>query len=259
MKYEFIYKHIWDRERERERGRETYIDIIYRCKTPPVQKDNNLSFFIRFFTSSFWPRVYNISFKITISVVFWPSTQPNMIFQSDAPEGSDTFRWQLWEEIVQADLADEMEQGKSPWYPHRLMHRKRVISELHDSYFRLMTIKHAIPKIEWATELLYNSMRTESLDLEIRRVWERCGRESHHPAEGALGTPDGVLGPDQLVIRCSKESQQSGPRASGWASGQRERHDADGHKSGGQYIAVPFSLQLPLIRKPYNKVRGIFF
>ena len=52
---------------------------------------------------------------------------------------------------------------KIPWYTHRLMHRKRVTSELHDSYFRLMTIKHAIPKIEWAIEwaieLLYNSVK----------------------------------------------------------------------------------------------------
>ena len=37
---------------------------------------------------------------------------------------------------------------KFPWYTHRLMHRKRVTCELHDSYFRLMMIKHAIPKIE---------------------------------------------------------------------------------------------------------------
>ena len=40
---------------------------------------------------------------------------------------------------------------KFPWYTHRLMHRKRVTSELHDSYFRLMTIKHSISKIEWAS------------------------------------------------------------------------------------------------------------
>ena len=33
-------------------------------------------------------------------VVYWPSIRPNMPFQSDAPEGSDTFRWQLWEEIA---------------------------------------------------------------------------------------------------------------------------------------------------------------
>ena len=38
-----------------------------------------------------------------------------------------------------------------PWYSHRLTHRKRVTSELHDSYFRLMTIKHSISKIEWAS------------------------------------------------------------------------------------------------------------
>ena len=54
------------------------------------------------------------------------------------------------------------------------MHRKRVTSELHNSYFRLMTIKHAIPKIEWAIdwaiELFYNSVRTGSQELEIRRV-----------------------------------------------------------------------------------------
>ena len=37
---------------------------------------------------------------------------------------------------------------KFPWYTHRLMHRKRVTCELHDSHFRLMTIKNAISKIE---------------------------------------------------------------------------------------------------------------
>ena len=44
--------------------------------------------------------------------------------------------------------ADEMGRGKIfPWYTHRLMHWKRVTCELHESYFRLMTIKHAIPKL----------------------------------------------------------------------------------------------------------------
>ena len=50
-------------------------------------------------------------------------------------------------------LADEMGRAKKfPWYTHRLMHRRRVTCELHDSYFCLMTIKHAISKIEWATK-----------------------------------------------------------------------------------------------------------
>ena len=42
------------------------------------------------------------------------------------------------------------------------MHRKRVTCELYDSYFRLMTIKHVIPKIEWAIEQLYSLVKTGS-------------------------------------------------------------------------------------------------
>ena len=41
--------------------------------------------------------------------------------------------------------------------------------------------------------------------------------------------------------------------------GDQERNNTDGHKSGGQYVAVLFSLQLPLTRNLSNKVRGIFF
>ena len=57
------------------------------------------------------------------------------------------------------------------------MHRKRVTCELHDCYFRLITIKHAIPKIEWAIEcaieLLYNSVRQEVSELGTREVGEK--------------------------------------------------------------------------------------
>ena len=63
---------------------------------------------------------------------------------------------------------------KFPWYTHRLMHRKRVTCEQHDSYFRLMTMKHAIPKIENAIEWTLNYYITRSrqkvIQLEIRRV-----------------------------------------------------------------------------------------
>ena len=60
-------------------------------------------------------------------------------------------------------LANEMGRGKKfPWYTHRLMHRKRVTCELHDSYFRLMTIKHLISKIEWAIVRALNYYITQS-------------------------------------------------------------------------------------------------
>ena len=78
------------------------------------------------------------------------------------------------------------------------MHRKRVTCELHDSYFHLMTIKHAIPKtgevtlsdgqlwedIEWVIELLYNSVKTGSqLVWRSESLVTRRDRESQHPAE----------------------------------------------------------------------------
>ena len=84
-------------------------------------------------------------------------------------------------------MAENMGQGKIPWYTHRLIHRKRVTCELHDSYFRSMTIKHAIPRtaevthpddqswggIEWVIELLYNSVTQEVNELEIRLVRDK--------------------------------------------------------------------------------------
>ena len=106
--------------------------------------------------------------------------------------------------LVWASLADNMGQGKIPWYSRRLMHQKRVTCELHDIYFRSMTIKHAIPRtaevthpngqlwgdIEWAIKLLYNSVKTGS-----QLVWRsdplvtRCGRGSQHPVESWVPGP----------------------------------------------------------------------
>ena len=97
---------------------------------------------------------------------------------------------------------------------YRVMHRKRVTSELHDSYFRLMTIKHAIPKIEWAIKWALNYYINQSRQLGIRDVGEKCGWESHTRPKGPSG-PLMVFG-DQLVIRYSKESHHP---AESWAPG----------------------------------------
>ena len=61
---------------------------------------------------------------------------------------------------------------KFPWYTHRLMHRKRVTCELQDSYFRLMMIKYAIPKIEWALNYNITQSRQEVRQLGIGdKMW----------------------------------------------------------------------------------------
>ena len=90
--------------------------------------------------------------------------------------------------------------------------------------------------IEWAIELLYNSLKT----------WSQWVGDQMSERQDAV---------EKAIIQ-----QRSGPPGLRLSSpGERERHNADDHKSGGQYVAVLFGLQLPLTRKPYNKVRGIFF
>ena len=96
-----------------------------------------------------------------------------------------------------------------------------------------MTIKHTIPKIEWAIELLYNSVKTGSQWVGDQVSW----------------WPDVV----------EKASRKLSPRVSGWASGERERHNADGHESGGQYVAVLFCLQLPLTHKTFQIKWEVYF
>ena len=75
--------------------------------------------------------------------------------------------WQMkWDELK-----------KFPWYIHRLMHRKRVTSELHDSYFRLMTIKHSISKIEWASNDYIIQLSSTSQGVELPVEFQRVGDE----------------------------------------------------------------------------------
>ena len=145
------------------------------------------------------------------------------------------------------------------------MHRKRVTSELHVSYFRLMTIKHLISKIEWASNDNITELSSTASWVRVPVEWKYC-RESHARPKGL-----GALmnwGPEKMLIRCSKESQHPAE----WTLGLRlsirrtRRHNVDGHKLGGQNIAVMFDLQLPLTVKhhttfsnPCNKVRGKYF
>ncbi len=102
-------------------------------------------------------------------VVFWPSTRPKMPFRlmhrKEVTHSNGSYpiypiyqplrSGRIWHNVNffkqswlrsyerksrGRKLAHEMGRGeKFPWYTHRLTHRKRVTSELHDSYFRLVT------------------------------------------------------------------------------------------------------------------------
>ena len=95
--------------------------------------------------------------------------------------------------------------------------------------------------------------RQEAIELECRRVGDKSGRESHHPAEGALGAPSSFG--DPLVTRCGRESQHSAEsRAPGPPVEQQEneKDNADGHKSGVQYIAVFVRSPTPSHTQPFK-------
>ena len=62
-------------------------------------------------------------------------------------------------------------------------------------------------------ELLYNSVKTRSQTVGV--IETSCGRESHAMPKGPLGPPMS-WGPENLVIRCSKESHHP---AESWAPG----------------------------------------
>ena len=167
-------------------------------------------------------------------VVYWPPTLPNMPFQ---------IRWKCifhWRGRAWLTICDRV---KIPRYNHRLMHRKRVTCELHDSYFCLMTIKHAIPKTAGVThsdgqlwEILSGRLnyyiirwRQEVSWFVDRRFWRRDVVEKASSQQRA--------GPPGL--------RSSNPR-------ERERHNADGLESGDQHVAVLFGLQLPLTHNPFK-------
>ena len=93
------------------------------------------------------------------------------------------------------------------------MHRKRVTSELHDSYFRLMTIKHLISKIQKAIVWALNYYLTQlslgcqsSCQQTPRGLETRCGREGHTRPRGPSEIPDGV----DPNIRKTRKTQRDG-------------------------------------------------
>ena len=145
---------------------------------------------------------------------------------------------------------------KIPWYSHKLMHRKRVTSELHDSYFcsRMIKICHSKDSgssiFHWpfmgrdwvGIELLYNSVHKKFNQFGDQPVW----------------------GSEELEKWCCRENstqQRAGPLGLQLSNpGEQERHTAMTGGAGEvnmlQFCLVSNSLSHTTLS---NKVRGIFF
>ena len=119
-----------------------------------------------------------------------------MLFQGDTPEGSDTFQWPVIERDRVGGLRLLIWDKVKVHCATTVMHRKRVTSELHDSYFRLMTIKHPISKIQWAIVWVLNYYLTQlssgcqsSCQQTSRELETRCGRENNTRPRGPSENP----------------------------------------------------------------------
>ena len=78
-----------------------------------------------------------------------------------------------------------------PMVHYRVMHRKRVTSELHDCYFRLMTIKHSISKIEWASNdyIIQLSSTRQAVARRVPDSWRRGVVGKATPDQGGPRKP----------------------------------------------------------------------
>ena len=157
--------------------------------------------------------------------------------------GSCIFHWRgrawltIWDRV------------KIPRYSHKLMHRKRVTCELHDSYFRLMMIKTRHSKDggsgisrwpfmgrDWVgVELLYNSVHRKFNEFGDQKSWGNDAAEKTAP------------------------SRELASRASGWAAKENGKETLRAIRVGVnmlQFCSVSNSLSHTTLS---NKVRGIFF
>ena len=143
--------------------------------------------------------------------MFWPSTRPKMpskvMHRKEVTHSNGSYeRKSRWRK-----LADEMVRGKKfPWYTHRLIHRKRVTCELHESYFRLMTIKHVI---EWVLNYYITQSRQKSRQLSSSGNCSRIGDGDRRgrviPKTQKMILDAALLNPQHYKVRIKGKVEQS--------------------------------------------------
>ena len=128
------------------------------------------------------------------------------------------------------------------------MHRKRVTSELHDSYFRLMTIKHSISKIHKAIVWALSYYLTQ-VSLGPRAVASRLP-DSQRPDVVGKATPDRG-GPRKPPIEWT-------PRPLVEHLREQERHNATVITVGSKYevyVQSPASSHMQPFNNPFEPLQ----
>ena len=193
-----------------------------------------------------WSILY-LSLSLNSIVVYWPSTRPNMPFQ----------RRRKWH-ILMASYWKKL--------------RRRAWLTIWDKVKSRGTVTDWCTGREWPVNCMtvISAWWRSNMPFQRQRKW-------HIPMASYGEILSGRL--NYCIARWRQEVSQFGDqtiwrqdvvekastRQKGlpglWLSnpGERERHKADDHKSGHQYVAVLFVLQLPLTHNFSNKGRGIFF
>ena len=121
--------------------------------------------------------------------------------------GSCTFHWRgrarltIWDRV------------KIPRFSHKLMHRKNVTCELHDSYFRSRMIKTCHSKYSGSGIFRWPFMGRDSVDVEL--LYNSVHRKSNEFGDQRLG--------EKEVVDKTAASKELGPRASGWTTLENEK------------------------------------
>ena len=103
-------------------------------------------------------------------------------------------------------------------------------------------------------ELLYNSVKTKVKTVRVPASWRRSYRRGvvgkATSGRRGLENPDGVWGPEKLLIRCSRSPSRVGPGPP--VEHQENEKDTTlmAIRVGVKILQFMFDLQLPLIRKP---------
>ena len=123
-------------------------------------------------------------------VIFWPAPQP----KNAIPRWYTGRKWHIPMASNRKRSRGRIEtydmgQGEGP------IVQLQWCTGLHDSYFRLMTIKHSISKIQWAIVWALNYYIIEliwvpkQLPGEFQTAETRCGKEGHTRPRGASENP----------------------------------------------------------------------
>ena len=209
--------------------------------------------------------------------MFWPFDPPKMPFKVMHRKEVTHFNGSYERKSRGRKLADEMGRAKKiPMVHYRVMHWKRVTFELHDSYFRLMTIKHSISKIEWASNdyitqlnstsqlnwvpvpVEFDAQGASGVASRVPDSWRRDMVGKATPDRGGLREPRWNLGSREVADKNSKESQHPAE----WAQGLRlsspreqERHNVTVITEGSKYYSlcsVSSSLSHANLEQPFR-------